>query len=106
MVKGDFIKEKRKKVIEEIYKEIEKIKNKPVEDEEFKKVKNYLSGNYIKSFTTPEHFLNHFKSCLYFGLPQNYLDNYISTIQNIKPLEVQESFKKYLSGIWLNVMVG
>ena len=105
-IAGDFIKERREQVLSEIEREIENLKTRLIEKEELDRVKNYMAGQYLKSFNTPTDLIRHLKMCLHFGLDQHYRDKYISKLQAITAEDLRDSAQQHLTDNWLKVMVG
>ncbi|MEM1137688.1 MAG: pitrilysin family protein, partial [Bacteroidota bacterium] len=61
-ISTDVIKEKRNEAVDEIHKEIEKLRNEAVSEEELALVKNYIIGNFIKGINSPFSLTEHFKT--------------------------------------------
>jgi zinc protease len=83
--------------LEEIYREIERLKNEPVGEEELKMVKNYMIGQLMKSVDGPLKMANTLKNLLIFNKSQWEVNKDLATISAITPDKIQELAKKYLN---------
>jgi predicted Zn-dependent peptidase len=83
--------------INEIYSEIEKLKNQIIPDAELQLVKNYLTGMFLKSIDGPFALADRFKGILFFDLDYEYYNNYLRTIQTVSAEQLQELAKQYLN---------
>ncbi|MFN0049796.1 MAG: M16 family metallopeptidase [Cytophagales bacterium] len=91
----DVKKELVAQALEEIYKEIEKLKNELVNQEELDTVRNYMLGTYISSLNTPFQLAEKFKSIHYSGLDYEFYTKYTETIKKITASELQQLAEKY-----------
>lgn len=83
------------KAIAEIHKEIEKLQNDPVTDEELKTVRNYMLGNALRSIDGALAAGDFFKTLYESGLDENYFYNYVNGIKTITKEEIRELAQKY-----------
>jgi zinc protease len=81
--------------LEEIYKEIEILKNTPISDEELSTVKNYMIGSFMGSITTPFSLANKFKAIYFNNLTYDFYDDYVSNIQKINAKDLLLLANKY-----------
>lgn len=81
--------------VEEIYKEIEGLKDDFVEKEELEMVRNYMLGTFLKSTDGPFHLAERFKSIFLYDLDYSYYERYLEKIRTIKPDELQNLARKY-----------
>lgn len=82
--------------VKEIYYEISQLRDKEVSLEELQKVRNYMLGEFIRSIDGPFALAERLKGLLVFGLDYDYYDNFINTIKNTSPGEIQGLANKYL----------
>lgn len=82
--------------ITEVYKEMERLRNEPVGDEELLLVKNYLIGTLLGDLDGPFHIIGRWKSMLLNGLDDDYFDKSVATIKSITPGEIQQLANTYL----------
>lgn len=91
----------------EIEKEAEKMKQKPVEEEELQTVKNYMLGSFANSLSTPFDIADVFKSIYYHQLDYDFYEQYVEKIKGITAGEIIECARKYLNiSEMLEVVVG
>lgn len=88
--------------IEEIKKEMEKLKNEPLPPDELEAVRNYMLGSFATSLDTPFAHAERFKVVHHSGLSYSYYDRFLETIRTITPEELQSFADKYLDN---NIMV-
>ena len=82
--------------VTEIFKEIEKLQQQPVGEEELTLVRNYLQGEFQRSFDGPFALLNRFKEIYYSKLDYEYFENYIEKVKTITASEIMDLANKYL----------
>ncbi|MFN2439068.1 MAG: M16 family metallopeptidase [Chitinophagaceae bacterium] len=82
--------------IEEVYKEMERLRNEPVGREELLLVQNYMMGSILGDLDGPFHIINRWKTIILNDLPEDYFYQQINTIKNIKPNELHALANKYL----------
>jgi len=102
-VKKEFVDD----TIDQIYHEVNRLRDERVEDKELTTVKNYLLGNFLSSMETSFALADKFKNIYFFGQDYSFYDKYIEKINTITPIEIQELANRYLdkSGFQL-VVVG
>ena len=81
--------------IEEVYKEMNLLKEELVDDEELLLVKNYMMGSNLGDLDGPFHIINRWKNLILNDLDGNYFNEYISTIKNISAEELRQLANKY-----------
>jgi predicted Zn-dependent peptidase len=81
-------KENTQKAIDEIYKEINKLRTNLVPPDEIEVVRNYMSGEMVRMFDGPFAIAESFKSVWEFGLDLNYYIRMMDTIRKITPDEI------------------
>ena len=82
--------------LEEIYKEMNIIREELIKEEELSLVKNYLMGNYLKSIDGPFALSDKFKGIMVYGLDYSYYDHYLDTLKNITSEQLLSLAKQYL----------
>jgi len=81
----------------EIEKEITILKEQPVTEGELALVRNYMLGSMLGSLENALSHADKFKNIYFSGLDYNYYKNYINTVRNIGPEEVQMLANRYLN---------
>lgn len=81
--------------MEEIQKEIDTLKHQPVSAEELSLVRNYMLGSMLGSLENALSHADKFKNIYFSGLGYDYYQNYIQTVRNISPEDVQGLAHKY-----------
>lgn len=107
MIGTDVKKELASSALEEIYKEIEKLKTTLIPEEELETVKNYMLGTYMGSITTPFSLAAKFKTIHFNQLSYDYYDDYVANIKKIKAKDLQLLAEKYFDiNAFYEVVVG
>jgi predicted Zn-dependent peptidase len=86
-----------KAAIDEVYKEMQRLKDEPVGEEEMQLVRNYMMGSILGDLDGPFQVIARWKSYILNNLDQDYFKNALQTIRTISPEELQELAKKYLN---------
>jgi len=82
--------------ITEVYREMERLRNEPVGDDELLLVKNYLIGTLLGDLDGPFHIIGRWKSILLNELGDDYFDKSVATIKSITSEDIQSLANKYL----------
>jgi zinc protease len=82
--------------VTEVYKEMERLRNEPVEEDELHLVRNYMMGSILGDLDGPFQILNRWKNIILNGLDESYFYNQIETIRTISADELQALANKYL----------
>ena len=82
--------------IVEVYKEMEKLRNELVDDEELLLVRNYMMGSILGDLDGPFQIINRWKNIILNGLDESYFYRSIETIKTVSARELQELANKYL----------
>jgi zinc protease len=82
--------------IEEVYKEMNLIREEPIDDEELQMARNFAIGTVLGDLDGPFHVASRWKSILLNGLDENYFREGIRIVKTITPEELQELAIKYL----------
>ena len=83
--------------IQEVYKEMEKLRENLVDAEELKLVQNYMMGGILGDLDGPFHIIARWKNIILNDLTEKYFYDTINTIKSITPKELQELANKYLN---------
>ena len=89
--------EKTKASLSEIHKEMVKLQQEPLEEEELVMVKNYLLGNMLTQIDGPLHTMDFITGLINDGLPLSFFAETVASIKNITSHKLQEVAKLYLS---------
>lgn len=82
--------------IEEILKEIKKVRNFPVSDAELSGAKSFLTGSFPMRLETSQRIANFLVAVEYYGLGMDYIDKYPAYINSVTKEDVLRVAKKYL----------
>jgi zinc protease len=91
--------------IDDIYNEIEILRNELVPDEELSRVKNYMLGDVVRMFDGPFAQAESLISLLEYNLGYDYFDTMIDTVKNITAEEIRALAQKYLNPETLSLAV-
>ena len=80
----------------EVYKEMEDLRNEPIDDEELLLVRNYMMGSILGDLDGPFHIISRWKNIILNGLNENYFYDQIESIKKVSATELQELANKYL----------
>ena len=84
------------KTIQEIYKEIDILRQELVSEDELINVKNYLLGHFLTTINDPFSMMKRFQGAYLYGLDQEYYASFYSHVANIKPTHIMDLAKNYL----------
>jgi zinc protease len=96
MISTEAGKEVSEATIREVYKEMKRMREELVTDEELQATKNYMIGTLLGDLDGPFQVAGRWKSILLNDLDEKYFYRGIDTIKNITPLALQELANKYL----------
>lgn len=82
--------------LEEIYKEIKRLREEPVSAGELETVRNYILGQFLRSVDGPFALAEKFKAIYEFGLDYSYYEKYFQSVKNVTPAQLMELANKYL----------
>ena len=82
--------------LDEIYREIERLRHEPVGVVELHTVKNYLAGKLLNSVDTPFALAEKFKNIYMHGLTYDFYQNYLKTLNTVTPERLLEVAHHYL----------
>lgn len=81
--------------IKEIFNEMKKLREKPVEDDELAMVRNYLLGMLLNGLDGPLNTSDVVRSLIVEGLLHDAFDGLVETIRHITPAQLQELAQRY-----------
>jgi zinc protease len=82
--------------VEEVYSEMEDLREEPVDDEELMLVRNHMMGTILGELDGPFHIMSKWKNIILNDLGDDYFYRSIQTIKNVSAEELQEMANKYL----------
>ena len=82
--------------IVEVYKEMSRLRDKPVGNEELLLVRNYMMGSILGDLDGPFHIINRWKNIILNDLDEDYFYQQIETIRKVSSKELQDLANKYL----------
>jgi len=84
-----------KAAVAEIEKEVNRLKNEAVPDEELSLVRNYMLGSLLGSLENVFSHADKFKNLYFAGLDYDYYERYTQTVKNITSADLQQLANKY-----------
>jgi zinc protease len=84
------------KTLTEIYREMEKLQNDLVGEEELSMVRNYLLGNLLTMVDGPFAVGEVVRTFVTEGMPFSEWESFVNTIRNIQPTEIRDLAQRYL----------
>ena len=96
MISTEAGKDVTEETIKEVYKEMKRLCEKPVEEEELKTTQNFMIGTLLGDLDGPFQVAGRWKSLILNDLTEDYFYNGIETIKSIEPKTLQELANKYL----------
>ena len=100
---GDFeaVTEVRNEVLEPalqaVLGELDRMASTPVSAGELTGVKNYMSGLYLLRLETQEGVITQLTTIKALGLPDSYLETYVTRVRSVEPQQIQSAAKKYVA---------
>jgi predicted Zn-dependent peptidase len=82
--------------IEEVYKEMERLRTEPVDTEELLLVQNYMMGSILGDLDGPFHIMAKWKNMILNNLPEDYFYQSVQAIKETNATEMMEMANKYL----------
>jgi predicted Zn-dependent peptidase len=93
--------------LDEVYKEMEMLRNEPVGEEELQTVKNYMIGSFAGSLNSPFAIADNFKTIYFEGLTYDFFEHYIENILHTSAGDLVYLANTYLQpDSFLEVVVG
>jgi predicted Zn-dependent peptidase len=91
--------------VTEILKELKRIVNEPVTDEEIKAAKEGLKGSFGRSLERPGTIANFALCTLRYNLPDDHYENYLIRLDAVSKADVQRVAKKYIQSSGFHITV-
>lgn len=82
--------------VEEVYKEMNRLRGEAVAADELLLVKNYMLGSILGDLDGPFHIINRWKNIILHGLPEDYFNTQIETIKSVNAEDLLALSNKYL----------
>jgi zinc protease len=83
--------------LKEVLEEMDRMANQPVTKDELSNVKNYMSGLYLLRLETQDGLANQLNGMKTLGMPENYLETYVTKVRSVEPGQIQAAAKKYMA---------
>ncbi|MBS1601239.1 MAG: insulinase family protein [Bacteroidetes bacterium] len=83
--------------IQEVYNEMESLRNEPIDEEELQMARNFAIGTVLGDLDGPFHVAGRWKNIILNGLDSDYFEKGIEIVKTITPDELQELAKAYLN---------
>lgn len=80
----------------EVYKEMERLRSEPVDEEELLLVRNYMMGSILGDLDGPFQIINRWKNIILNDLDENFFATQMETIRTVSADELQQLANKYL----------
>jgi len=96
MISTEAGKEVTEATISEIYKEMKRLREEKVDDEELLLVQNYMMGSILGDLDGPFQIIARWKNIILNNLDESYFQNSINTIKKITAQELQDLAQRYL----------
>ncbi len=106
IIATEVIAEHTKDALKCIYNEINRLCNEKISDYELNNVRSYLSGQLLRLFDGPFNSIEVFKGMYFSKQEMNFYFNYFNWLHNISPDVILTMAQRYLSGNFLEVVVG
>jgi predicted Zn-dependent peptidase len=91
--------------LQEILREITRMRDEPVTAAELKGIQNYLSGIFVIQNSSREALIGQLQFVDFQGLGENYLKTYVAKVNAVTPADVQKITKQYIKPDEMTVVV-
>jgi predicted Zn-dependent peptidase len=82
--------------LQEIEKEVNRLRDEPPSEKELKGIQNYLAGSFVRQNSNPNGIINQLQFLDKYGLPDSYLTNFVKNVNAVTPQQVSDMVKNYL----------
>lgn len=82
--------------VHEIFKEMQRLIDEPVDEESLQMVKNFMSGSFARALESPRTIANFALNVKRYNLPENYYATYLERLNAVTIADVQQMAAKYL----------
>ncbi|MBI4874552.1 MAG: insulinase family protein [Acidobacteria bacterium] len=83
--------------VEAVLHELDRMGQERVSAQELSEVKNYLNGVFVLRLETQDGLANQLAMTRTMGLPESYLETYVTRIRSVEPDQIQGAAKKYVT---------
>ncbi|HLW19595.1 MAG TPA: pitrilysin family protein [Cyclobacteriaceae bacterium] len=97
MVMADVQQGFSEEVINEVYKEIDTLKNTPIDLSEQEVVRNYMIGNLLSSFSSPFDLMTRFKNVHQHGLDYRFYEEQLDFVKTFTPEDIMDIGTRYFN---------
>jgi zinc protease len=80
----------------EIFYEMDRLRNEPVDEETLQLIKNYMTGSFARSLESPRTMANFALNISRYNLPEDYYVTYLEKLNQVTVADVQQVAQKYL----------
>jgi len=91
--------------VTEFIKEMKRLRDEKISEEELKAAINFLSGSFARSLENPQTIANFALNIARYNLPKDYYKNYLKTLASVTVDDIQQMAKKYLKINNANIIV-
>jgi len=77
--------------------ELDRMATAPVANDELTNIKNYIAGLYLLRLETQEGVITQLNNMKTLGLPNDYLETYVTRVRSVEPGQIQAAAKKYIA---------
>ncbi len=91
--------------LKEILAEIKKLQTDPPSDQELKGIQNYLAGTFVLQNSSRGGIISQLAFVDLHGLPEDYLNTYVSRVYAVTPVQVQQMAAKYIQSDKATIVV-
>ncbi|GAB5526317.1 MAG: pitrilysin family protein [Roseivirga sp.] len=95
-ISTDVNSENEAQTIEEVHKEIEILKAQKISTEELETVKNYMTGTFAGSISSPFSIIDKFKAVHYQNLDLSFFQRYMEAVNSVNPDTIRSIANQYL----------
>lgn len=96
LIGTDVVGEFTEQTLEEIQREIERLRKEPIDAEELETVRNYMLGSFLSSLDTPFALADRYKTTYLHELPSDFYEQFVKEINEVNARELQELALRYL----------
>jgi len=82
--------------VREVYLEMQRLREEPIDAEELHLVRNYMIGTLLGDLDGPFHIIGRWKNLILYGLDEAYFNQSVQIVKTISAPELQELAQKYL----------
>ncbi len=92
--------------VTEILREMKKLRDEKVSDDELQSTKNFITGSFARSLENPQTIANYALNIARYNLPKDYYKNYLKNLNAVNADDIQVAAKKYSlpENVWILVV--